>query len=76
MVEAFTRLGIGRPAAEALMSTPRWAMARALRELEEEHGGIEQYLLGPGAMSPQAMSTLRNPEGARRKAVSCGGSEI
>jgi protein-tyrosine phosphatase len=59
VVEAFTRLGIGRPAGEALMSTPRWAMAQALRELDQEHAGIRQYLLGPGRMSPQALNALR-----------------
>jgi protein-tyrosine phosphatase len=60
VVEALARrLGIGRPAGEALMSTPRWAMARALRELDQAHGGIRRYLLGPGGMSPQALSALR-----------------
>jgi protein-tyrosine phosphatase len=59
VVEAFTRLGIGAPAAQALMSTPRWAMAQALRELDQAHGGIRRYLLGPGGMSPQTLSTLR-----------------
>jgi protein-tyrosine phosphatase len=59
VVKAFTRLGIGRPAAEALVSTPRWAMAQALRELDQAGGGIEHYLLGPGGVSPQTLSTLR-----------------
>jgi protein-tyrosine phosphatase len=59
VVEAFTRLGIGRSAGAALMSTPRWAMAQALRELDQAHGGIRQYLLGPGGMSPQTLSALR-----------------
>jgi protein-tyrosine phosphatase len=58
VVQAFTRLSIGRPAAEALMSTPRWAMAQALRELDQTHGGIRQYLLGPGGMSPQTLNSL------------------
>ena len=59
VVEAFTRLGIGRSAGEALMSTPRWAMAQALRELDQEHGGIRPYLLGPGGMKRQTLSALR-----------------
>jgi len=59
VVEAFTRLGIGRPAGEAIMSTPRWAMAQALRELDQEHAGIRPYLLGPGGMKPQTLSALR-----------------
>ena len=59
VVEAFIRLGIGRPAGEAIMSTPRWTMAQALRELDQEHGGVRQYLLGPGVMKPQTLSALR-----------------
>lgn len=59
IVEIFAQLGIGRPAAEALLSTPRWAMDQALRELDHAHGGIETYLLGPAGMSPQALSALR-----------------
>ena len=48
-----------RPGAEALMSTPRWAMAQALWELDQAHGGIRQYLLGPGGMAPETLSALR-----------------
>lgn len=59
VVEAFTRLGISRPAGEAIMSTPRWAMAQALRHLDQEHDGIRRYLLGPGGMKPQTLSALR-----------------
>ena len=59
VVEAFTRLGIGRPAGEAIMSTPRWAMAQALRKLDQEHDGIRRYLLGPGGMNPQTLTALR-----------------
>lgn len=58
VIEAFTRLGIGRSAAEALMSTPRWAMAQALRELDQKHAGVTNYLLGPGGMSPRTLSAL------------------
>lgn len=59
VVELFTRAGIGRPAAQALMSTPRWTMDQALRELDEKHGGIREYLLGPGGMTPQTLHVLR-----------------
>lgn len=59
VVEAFARLGIARPAGEALMSTPRWAMAQALQELDVAHGGIEQYLLGPCGMSQDTLTALR-----------------
>lgn len=59
VVAAFARLGIARPAGEAIMSTPRWAMARALRELDQAYGGIERYLLGPAGLAPQALTALR-----------------
>lgn len=59
VVEAFARLGIARPAGEAIMGTPRWAMAQALGELDRAHGGIGRYLLGPGGMSAQALAALR-----------------
>ena len=59
VVEILARLGIGRPAARALISTPRWTMDQALRELDEKHGGIREYLLGPGGMTPQALHALR-----------------
>ena len=41
------------------MSTPRWAMEQALRELDEAYGGIGRYLPGPGGMTPQALDALR-----------------
>ena len=59
VVEAFLQLGIARPAGEAIMSTPRWAMAQALRQLDEGYGGIRRYLLGPGGMNPQTLTALR-----------------
>jgi protein-tyrosine phosphatase len=59
VVEAFARLGIARAAAEGLMSTPRWAMADALRELDQAYGGVERYLLGPAGLTPPALHALR-----------------
>ena len=59
VVEALAKLGIARPAAEGLMSTPRWAMAQALRELDEAHGGIRRYLLGPAGLTPPTLGALR-----------------
>jgi protein-tyrosine phosphatase len=59
VIETFARLGIGRPAGEAIMSTPRWAMAEALQALDQEHGGIRRYLLGPGGMTPPTLDALR-----------------
>lgn len=59
VVGALSEIGLGRPAVEALMSTPRWAMDRALQAVDEAHGGIDRYLLGPAGMSPQALAALR-----------------
>jgi protein-tyrosine phosphatase len=59
VVEEFAVLGIARPAGEGLMSTPRWAMAQALQELDRAYDGIERYLLGPGGMPPAALHALR-----------------
>ena len=59
VIELFARAGIGRPAAQALMGTPRWTMDQALRELDEEHGGIRKYLLGPGGMTSPTLNALR-----------------
>jgi protein-tyrosine phosphatase len=59
VVELLAKLGIARPAGEGIMSTPRWAMAQALTELDQAHGGIRRYLLGPGAMTPPALDALR-----------------
>jgi protein-tyrosine phosphatase len=59
VVEVLAKLGIARPAGEGLMSTPRWAMEQALRELDQAYGGIGRYLLGPGGMTPQTLDALR-----------------
>jgi protein-tyrosine phosphatase len=59
VVEAFAALGIPRPAGEGLLSTPRWAMAQALQELDRAYDGIEPYLLGPGGMPPATLHALR-----------------
>ena len=39
-------------AAAAVLGAPRSAMAEALHELDEVHGGIEAYLTGPAGLSP------------------------
>jgi Tyrosine phosphatase family len=41
------------------MSTPRWAMEQALRELDQAYGGIKRYLLGAAGLTPQALDALR-----------------
>jgi hypothetical protein len=46
-------------AAAGVLSVPRWAMARALDELDSRHGGVEAYLTGPAGMSTADLRTLR-----------------
>jgi hypothetical protein len=46
VVDAFVGARIGRQAAEALLMTPRWAMAAALHVIDDQHGGIQRYLRG------------------------------
>jgi protein-tyrosine phosphatase len=59
VVDAFVSLGIARPAAEGLLSAPRWAMAQALERLDHEFGGIEAYLRERCGLSNQSLSQLR-----------------
>jgi protein-tyrosine phosphatase len=47
-------------AAAGVLNTPRWAMERALRTLDERHGGIDQYLTGPAAMPAAGVEALRS----------------
>lgn len=59
VVAAMMDLGIARPAAEGLLSTPRWAMAKALTLVDVDHGGVEAYLRGPAGMTDRALDKLR-----------------
>ena len=60
VVEIFVGLGITRPAAEGLLSSPRWAMADALTLMDSDYGGIESYLRGPAGMTDAALTDLRS----------------
>jgi protein-tyrosine phosphatase len=51
--------GMGPEAAAGVLSTPRWAMERALAELDHRYGGVEPYLTGPAGMAPADLATLR-----------------
>lgn len=59
VVRLFVESGMARPAAEGMLNAPRWAMAHALRRLDDTYGGIETYLLGPGGMSKATLAGLR-----------------
>jgi protein-tyrosine phosphatase len=60
VVDDLVSSGIGRPAAAALLTTPRWAMASALEVLDNDYGGIEAYLRGPAAMTSTALDRLHD----------------
>jgi protein-tyrosine phosphatase len=59
VVEMFVESGIAKEAAEGLLSAPRWAMAKALDELDETCGGIDSYLLGPCGLRTATLDALR-----------------
>jgi protein-tyrosine phosphatase len=59
VVDLFVGSGISRPAAEAMLGTPRWAMAEALELLDTGYGGIQPYLRGPGGMTDGSLESLR-----------------
>jgi len=52
--------GISPEAAAGVLTAPRWAMAKALDDLDRRFGGIEAYLTGPAGMSMVAIQTLRD----------------
>lgn len=51
--------GMAPEAAAGVLSAPRWAMARALDDLDDRHGGVEAYLTGPARMAAADLRTLR-----------------
>jgi protein-tyrosine phosphatase len=59
VVDAFVATGIGRPAAEALLSTPRWAMARALQLVDDNYGGIGNYLRDVAGVDAATLDRLQ-----------------
>ncbi len=59
VVDRFVANGMSRPAAEALVSVPRWAMAKALELVDAAYGGIESFLRGLARMTATALEHLR-----------------
>jgi protein-tyrosine phosphatase len=57
--QSLVNLGLSPEAAAGVLTTPRWAMADALDDLDWRHGGIEPYLVGPAAMVPSDLRSLR-----------------
>ena len=52
--------GMTPEAAAGVLSAPRWAMQRALADLDQRHGGVEAYLTGPAGMTTADLQTLRS----------------
>jgi protein-tyrosine phosphatase len=60
VVDLFVSEGIAREAAIGILSTPRWAMERALDRLDSAYGGIEAYLCGLGGFDQRTIESLRS----------------
>lgn len=60
VVDIIVGLGVTRPAAEGMLSSPRWAMADALELLDSDYGGIETYLRGPAGMTDATLADLHS----------------
>ena len=58
--ESLLATGLPPEAAAAVLGAPRSAMAEALHELDDAHGGIEAYLTGPAGLSPGTLDRLRS----------------
>ena len=61
VADALARLegaGLAPETAAALFGSPRWIMETALSEIEESHGSITGFLLGPAQMSRRTLTTL------------------
>jgi len=56
----FVAHGVDPDVARGLLSTPRWAMADALTYLDDAHGGVEAYLVGPAGMTDRSLHALRD----------------
>jgi protein-tyrosine phosphatase len=52
--------GMAPEAAAAVLGAPRWTMAGALEELDDEYGGVDAYLAGPAGMDPATLARLRS----------------
>lgn len=51
--------GLTPETAAGVLTTPRWAMQQALEDLDRDHGGVDEYLLGAAAVSRDALETIR-----------------
>lgn len=56
----FVATGMTQEAALGLLGAPRWVMAAALEAVDADYGGVEAYLRGPAALTPQSLQALRD----------------
>lgn len=56
----FVATGMTQEAALGLLGAPRWVMAVALEAVDADYGGVEAYLRGPAALTPQSLQALRD----------------
>jgi protein-tyrosine phosphatase len=59
VVNLFCQAGMSPAAAMGVLSTPRWAMATALDELDTVYGGVEAYLRDRAGMGSDHLDALR-----------------
>ena len=60
VISLFVTAGLGQEAAEEVLSSPRWAMAAALEEVDKTHSGTENYPLGAAGMTAQTLAALKD----------------
>jgi protein-tyrosine phosphatase len=58
--QSLINLGLSPEAAAGVLTTPRWAMQDALDDLDQRHGGIEAYLVGPAQMARTDVQRLQH----------------
>jgi protein-tyrosine phosphatase len=51
--------GFAAEAAAGLLSTPRWVMATVLEQIRMTYGSVEDYLVGPVGITPEAIREMR-----------------
>ncbi|MCP3990160.1 MAG: tyrosine-protein phosphatase [Actinomycetia bacterium] len=59
VIESLVSQGIAREAATAILSTPRWAMAKALEFVDDQLGGIETYLTETCGLASEELHHLQ-----------------
>jgi protein-tyrosine phosphatase len=60
VVDIFVANGIPRPVAEGMLSTPRWAMAKALEVLDTLYAGIEGYMVDYAGLTSHHLVALQD----------------